>query len=241
MADDLFDRMLDLAALIARRRPTAAWPAAASRAFRRDVTCFDWRINSLLGDLGILHRNYPSKARIPGRVALVHDQKDAPTDDVLTDFLSRDGVLVVEGTEMLDVLGLPYTTTELEPGRTPVTGELVKLLGLGPDLWVDEDATTIALEGGFVYLACSDGPLLSSVPHAGGTVFVFATGAYSYDRKSTSKQTVTPRQLATELGIAIGDPTDVLASDQAFPRDLFLAEISMATALGHIVATGLDA
>jgi len=240
VADDRFDRLLDFAAILVRRTPLAArtWHAVVARSFRRDVTCFDWRVDSLLDDLGVAHRSYPSKHRIPGRVAVARDARDAPAADVIGEFLGRGGTLVVEGTELLDRLELGYTREPLERGRVAVSGALVDELRLFSEFWADHDSSTIAIAGATVLVECSAGPLVSSLAHLGGTLVSFATGASAFSRDSSSKITVTARALGAELGIAL-EPIDALADDQVFPRDLFAAEITMAGALGHTIAGAL--
>ena len=89
MADSDFDRMLAFAGTLARRVNAERW-VPIERAFRRDVTSFSWRSRGVLDALAILHRSYAAKSRIPGRVVLARDVKDAPEASVCEEFLARE-------------------------------------------------------------------------------------------------------------------------------------------------------
>ena len=237
MADFDFDRLNAFAAILARRKYEARWPAIG-RAFKRDVTSYEWGLGKILDTLGCATRTFPSKLRIPGRVAIAETGKDGPDPEVYADFLARGGTLIVEGTSRLDDLGITATQQPLPSGCVVVEGLAIAELA-SRTFWCDAQSVAIGVADASVLVHTGDGPMVSRIEHGGGVVVIFSVGIAGYRRDSKSEDLLTPRALAQQLVIPIADSSDMLADDTRFPSDLFTAQLTMFSVLGGVVANAL--
>jgi hypothetical protein len=228
--------MLAFAGTLARRANAAQW-APIERAFRRDITSFNWRSRGVLDGLGILHRSYAAKARVPGRVMLACDAKDAPEAAVCEDFLARGGTMIVEGKELLDVLGVKATAYKMPgSGALRVEGPDIDSHKLRSLFWLDDKTTAIHIANSDVRVSGPKGPLVSKLTYGGGTIVVFSTPVSTYARSSDAKETISARAMAKVLGVELPNSGDI---DRTFARDLFVAHVTMVSVLGDVIARGL--
>lgn len=239
---DVLDRILELTPDVARRLP-GTWQQAAAAAFRRDSTSYAFRFDDLLERLGIPCRSWASKARIPGKLALVADRKDAPAMGVLSDFLGRGGTVIVEhGIDVLHRLEIvSVVEAELAAGPVPVFGTAIDELAIPKEralFWADANVHTLTIPESIPLVACQQGPLVSKRAIAGGTLIWSALSITSYTREPMGNATITPAELATQLGLALA-PTDPLASDEPLPRHLFHAELAMTQVFAHLCGAAL--
>ena len=234
MADSDFDRILAFAGTFARRVNVAHW-GPIEGAFRRDITSFNWRSRGVLDALGVLHRTYPAKARIPGRVMFGCDAKDAPEATVCEEFLARGGTMIVDGKALLDVLEIEATAHEME-GSGALRVEGPGVAGHQPLFWFDEKTTSIHVADSEALVSGQQGPLVSRIAHGGGTIVVFSSSVSSYSRSSPAKETISARGMAKELAIEPPTSGDI---DRQFPRDLFLAQVTMMSVFGDVIARAL--
>ena len=234
MADSDYEQLMAFASALARRANDARWTAITG-AFRRDITVFGYR--SPLDDLGIPCRAYVGKQHVPGSVMLATAVKDAPTPAVCNAFLGRGGTMIVTGAALAKALGLDTTTKRMTThGVLPVTGSGVDGFALRTKFWVDEDTSAVRIHGGEVLVQTGRVPLVSSTKHEGGTIVVFSGEVFAHDRTSFSQAKVTPRELAQELGVAA--PAGNI--DKPFARDLFVAQFTMVSVLGDVLARALS-